>query len=278
MPDQQKEESSNQSTAETSIFPITLENMANRSWKKAENYLFANKDIICELALSEAPKAAVNLPIAFVQSEDKQYRLVMMQGFQNGENLLVSPAGRWVADFIPSHYRFHPFVLIESDQEKLVLCFNNAFSQLSQSNDAEVFFNEEEQLAPLVQQVFNGLVERWNGLKQSVSLVQQLNEFGLIVPWDISLKQGEAEVRVQGLFRADEAKLAKLSSTDLEALRDSGALTLAYCQMLSMNKLDFLLKLKTLRQEQDEALSSSESSGELLFGNHSDTGLNFDNL
>jgi hypothetical protein len=65
----------------------------------------------------------------------------------------------------------------------------------------------------------------------------------LIQPWPLAIEQDQQNVPVTGLYRVDEAALNALENEAFLALRPSGALTLAYAQLFSMNQLAVLQKL-----------------------------------
>ncbi len=93
----------------------------NKRWVKPVNFSFALKDRVVALGLSEIPKAMMSLPIAFVKN-DSSYMPVAVQGFVSGQNLLVTPQGQWVADYIPVLYRSAPFKLAKNSNGQFVLC------------------------------------------------------------------------------------------------------------------------------------------------------------
>lgn len=258
----------------STIIPIAPETLSGKTWSKVGSFLFAAKDTACELSLSEASKAAANLPMAFMRNDKGDFSLVSVQGFQPDENVLVSADGQWHSNYVPANYRFHPFVLVQNDDDQLVLCFNNAHNQIQDHDRAESFFSQDGELSPLIKQVFEALVERWNGLKQAQSIAKTLDNFGLITPWEMTLEVNGKGIRVQGFFRIDEGKIATLSADQLAELRDSGALALAYCQMISMNHLSYLQRMKAAIADSETSVSISDLN---LSANDNDS-LNFDNL
>ncbi|WP_339867779.1 SapC family protein [Pseudohongiella nitratireducens] len=278
MKDLHTEQNSEALETKNTLLPISVEGMKNSFWQKPVNYHFAAKDILTELSINEISIASVNCPITFVQDKNKIFHLAMIQGFEQDKNLLVSHEGKWLSHFLPSSYRFYPFVLLKNQQENLMLYFNNAYSHLTGDPNSEPFYDDNEQPAKLVKQVFGALVERWKGVTQALSLTKQLEEAGLIVPWEMTLKRNDNSVPVKGYFRIDEVKLSKISPEELVKLRDTGALTLAYCQMLSMNKLHILQKLDELQQAYQNSSSSQQSNSNSIFNHNDDANLNFDNL
>ena len=74
------------------------------------------------------------------------------------------------------------------------------------------------------------------------------------------------EQQVEGLFRIDEAALNALPADALAEVRDANALALAYCQLLSQQRLQALGKLAHERNEAEKALGFGQDNGTFSFG------------
>ena len=101
---------------------------------------------------------------------------------------------------------------------------------------------------------------------------------GLIQPWPVTLKSGQGEKTVQGLYRIDEDRLNGLGAEALQRLQQAGALSVAYCQLLSMQHLQMLGQLAAAHananaQAQSQQALPTTPSGEidLEFLNHGGT-------
>ena len=91
---------------------ITKTDFANLRWKRYESYHFAALDAVAPLVVQELPKACMTLPIAFIQ-QGEAFVPAAVQGLQPGQNLFVSPDGRWIGPYtvLPQKYktlRFEP--------------------------------------------------------------------------------------------------------------------------------------------------------------------------
>ena len=64
-----------------------------------------------------------------------------------------------------------------------------------------------------------------------------LVQAGVIKPWPITIKGEQGDRVVNGLNCIDEAALNALPNEDFLKLRATGALPIAYAQLLSMNQL-----------------------------------------
>ena len=102
----------------------------------------------------------------------------------------------------------------------------------------------------------------------------------MIKPWNLTIREGENERKIEGLYCIDEVKMKELSGNDLVELRDAGGLTVAYGQLLSMLNVNTLSKLEKIavKNKSNVAHENSETD-EISFGNlREDDTLNFDNF
>ena len=71
-----------------------------------------------------------------------------------------------------------------------------------------------------------------------------------LAPWPVTFKTPNGtEVKLEGLWRADEAALNALDDATFLKLRKVGALPIAYAQILSMSRLAVLSRLAELREK-----------------------------
>jgi hypothetical protein len=120
---------------------ITRTDFANLRWKRYESYAFAAQDAVAPLVVQELPKACMSLPIAFIQ-QGETFVPAAVQGLQPGQNLFVSPDGRWVGPYTPAAYRGYPFALANADNGQVVLCVDTD-SGLVGEDYTETFFDEQ---------------------------------------------------------------------------------------------------------------------------------------
>jgi len=255
------------------IHAVSKERHATQFWKPYTSYAFAGKDTITPLVAQELPMAAMAIPVAFIQYEDV-FVPVAVQGIVPGRNLLVDADGRWLATYVPATYRGYPFTLAVNDQGEQVLSIREDENVIS-STEGERFFDDDGQPSERVQRVlsFLGQFAANRTLTQQICALLQKHE--LIQPWPITVKGGDREKAVQGLFRIDEAALNALSGEAYLELRDAGALPLAFCQLLSMQHLPKLAKLAKAQTDQqatvpaggDLDLEFLNDGGTISFGN-----------
>lgn len=258
-------------------------------WQKSESLAFAAKDMVVPVLVEEVPQLLPTMPLAFVKQPDTDkedgtstFVLVALLSIQPGQNLFLHPLGRWLAGYIPSAYRGYPFRLLPDQQGKQVVCFDLESQLLRESPmpGDEAFFTSEGELTQTTRNVttFLELCEKNRLVTQQ--LVNTLSSKDVISEWELMLTNPEGEKKpLKGLYKINEERLRALSGEDLSQLMKSGALSLAYAQLLSEHRISVFPKLFQLRQEieKQQANSSVEVDVDELFGEGSDT-LNFDFL
>jgi len=224
--------------------PVTRDRHGSQRCLRFTNYDFARQDAVAPLVSHEMRRAVIFLPTAFVQRQER-YVLVAVQGLASRRNLLVSADGHWLGGYIPAAYRAYPFALADMEDGRRVLCVNESSGLLTQdTSQGEPFFDDDGTLAKPVAEIMEFLSQLRAAQAETERACAALKEHALLRPWQIQLKAGAGEPRkVQGLFCIDEAALNALPATGLAALRDAGALKMAYAQLLSMQHLPMLGKL-----------------------------------
>jgi len=242
---------------------ISREQHADKRWKRYSSYSFAAGDAVAPLVVQEISRACMNLPIGFVKADDA-FQLVAVQGLRPGKNLWVAPDGRWMGGYVPAAYRGYPFVLANAEGGQRVLCVR-AGTDLAPTDDGEPFFDEEGKPAKPVQDVLKFLGQLVANGELTARLCAMLAGHDLIQPWSIELQADGGNHRIQGLFRVDEAALNALPAEAFEALRQAGALPLAYCQLLSMQHLPRLSRLAGQHEAADAMLKPEGGDLDLEF-------------
>lgn len=236
----------------TQLTAISLEQFANKAWKRVTNYAFAAQVNIVQIVAIELPNLIPIMPLGFVQT-GSIFELVAITSLQPGANLYVAPDGRWLGSYIPAALRGYPFRMAKPlDTEGSVLCIDEGSGLVVEAGQGEAFFDDigaptqatKDTLDFLVQVERSGLVTQ--------AAVDALQAAELIQPWPINLQNGDQAVAVEGLFRINEVALNVLPDEDFLMLRKAGALLVAYAQMLSMNQLGELEKLNKLQERLKE--------------------------
>lgn len=258
------------------IQAITKPEFVKKSWKRHSDYLFSAKDSICRLGTAELPQASMNMPLAFISTDD-EYSIAAVQGLQEETNFFVDVEGKWLGRYIPAAYRGYPFVLAkgESTKEEQVLCIDTDSGLLIDDNTEEPFFDGDLEPTQSVMELFSFLSSVDIAQQTSVRICKRLSEFGLLKPWELKFGPENNTTQVDGLLCIDEASLNELSGDAYAELRMIGAIPMIYCQLLSMQRISDLTLYAHEKSEEDRLLQSDELNFD---GVNTDGDITFDNL
>lgn len=240
--------------------PVSKENHASKRWKRYESYAYAMSQHVLGLVAAELPKAALAFPIGFVQ-QNSEFFPVALLGLHPGKNLFVAANGQWVGAYVPSVLRGYPFNLAKSQDNQLVLCVDQDSGLITDGPDGEAFFDESDEPSEAVKQVLNFLNHVEQNRIATASACATLARHDLIAPWPITIKTETGEQNIQGLYQMDESKLNQLPDEAFLELRKSGALFIAYCQLLSMQHLPMLGKLIEAHAKADTQIQATQGGG-----------------
>lgn len=223
---------------------ISKEVHADRAWRRPDNYSFTRAAALAPLVAAELPRAVMSFPVGFFRDNDG-FSPAAILSLATGANLFVTPDGHWLGRHVPTLWRAHPFRLIPNSQdpEKLVFCFDEDSGLAGNETAGQPFFDATGNLAEPTRQVLELLSQHEQSRQATMAACAVLHKQGIIQPWEITIKTGQEERRVEGVYKIDEAALNQLSGEAFERLRTVGALPLAYCQLISMQHLATLGKL-----------------------------------
>lgn len=245
-------------------------------------HAFALEQAVVPVVAEELPQILPTMALAFVASQGVSgYDLVALQSLHPGVNVYVHTNGRWIGGYRPAWYRAHPFRILQDLQSgKDVMCVDEeseAFTSCADGN-AQRLFDDEGELTDMTRRTLGFLQNLQKATELTKQVVRQLDEVGLIAPWPVKVATKDAPegVEVEGLFHIDEAVLKALSGEVLAELASTGALSVAYTQLLSEHRLQALSRLYGLRQEAEKQNESArETDLEYLFGDDDDDDLSF---
>ena len=248
--------------------PLTPERHASLAWMRYKSYDFSASEALLPIVGPELPRAAMCMPIAFVADAAGTYMPVVVLGPEPGINAFLDAEGLWRAPYVPAELRSHPFKVAQTPEGQKVLCVDEASGLLvaRDTPESEIFFGEDGKLAPNVRAV----VELLEGIEvaraPTLAATRVMAEHGLIQPWAIQLQIDGKTHQLAGLHRIDEKALNELPGEAFLALRSSGAIPLAYSQLLSMQHLSTLQVFSNARVAALKARESIERDGELALG------------
>lgn len=246
---------------------ISRERHATQRWQRYTNYTFAAADSVAGLVAAELPKAAMSLPIAFIE-QGGAYVPAAVLGLQPGNNVFVTADWRWIGQYIPAAFRSYPFRLANTEDGQQVLCVDEDSGLIGDDSAGESFFAEDGQPSQAIRDILGFLTQIEQNRAVTAAACAVLQKHALIRPWSITVKTDAGEQQITGLFQIDEAALNQLPADALLEVRQAGALPIAYCQLLSMQHLPVLGQLtqaqnKAATPAAEQALQQLAPNGEL---------------
>jgi hypothetical protein len=122
-------------------------------------------------------------------------------------------------------------------QERLICVEKEAIA-----DDGEALFDDNNQPLPRWAGIEKLLNEYEADLERTRQMSERLSRCGLLEPFSMqATPNGGAPLSMTGMFRVDEARLARLAESDLRDLLSSGVLARVYAHLLSLDNFGRLL-------------------------------------
>lgn len=254
------------------IQAVSVSRYGNKRWKRFTDYLFSAQDSLVGLSIQEASRAMMYMPLAFYPV-GQEFMLGALLGLTPGKNLFVSTEGRWLGGYIPASYRSYPFQALRvGGGDGRVLCISEDSGLITEDVNGEPFFDENNALTKNLSDILGFLGQQVAGQEANLKACGLLKKYNLIKVWPITVQLEAGESRVQGLYCIDTQAFDQLGAEPLYELKESGALMMAYCQILSMQCLPSLERLLVAHNKaQAQSAMSSSAELDLEFMNQSDT-------
>ncbi|WP_394425047.1 SapC family protein [Vreelandella stevensii] len=219
----------------TALTPIT-EAFSGRRWQRFTDYRHALGVAVVPLTAPEASRAAVNFPLAF-EATQQGCRLVAVLGLTAGVNLCVDDRFAWLGGYVPAYLRTPPFHLlpVRDQPGQFTLAINEESPWLVAEGGEPILAGK--QLTPAVSDILEFLTKLQKHALKTTRAATALAEAGVLTPWVLPSDGGEP---IKGLLQVDERALRALSDEQFIALRGTGAIGLAYAQMLSTQQLPIM--------------------------------------
>jgi hypothetical protein len=252
--------------------PVERSRHAEKAWQRVTSFSFAATDAVLPLVGSEFGKAALAMPIVFVEQSGRYAPMAMMSPIA-GRNLFVGPAGQWLGSYMPAAMRSYPFFLVrvEGSEESAVCVDEDSGLVIDADGTAENFFEADGSLSPATKGVLDFLSEIQRNRQHTELAVAALADAGLIQPWPFQVANESQTTQVNGLFRVNEAALNALDDEAFLKLRKMGALPLAYLQLVSMAQVTVFERLIGLQKQLAPRQERQHSLDEIFAAAANDT-------
>lgn len=218
--------------------PLDFANFGKRGIKTGGTANFARVNSL-PVCVGEFHFVHMTYPIIFV---GEPMMPVCVLGFQNNENLFLTPDGNWANDvYVPAYVRRYPFVLADvPNDERKYLCADYAAEMITENPDMP-FFTPDGNTTETVKNALDFCVKFQEDVMMTQAFCAELNKLGLFRP--VELKFTGPDGREQGVGTVtsiDSAAFEAVSDTVFLDMRKRGMLPLIYMAMLSLNNWGWL--------------------------------------
>lgn len=236
------------------------------------SYAFARAQALVPLVGAEMAQGVHNFPIVFAPLGES-FSLMALLSLQPESNLYIAPDGRWLATYVPAILRQYPFAVgLPAEGGEPILCVD-ADSDLLSDTDGQPMFEIDGEPSEAMRKIMDFISEIERNRAATIRAVNALSKHKLIVPWEITLQQKSGPQQLNGLFKIDEVAMNALPDDAFLEVRHSGALPIVYAHLLSLNRIDLLVRLATARAQSPTpaakapalAAGAIDPNGDLIF-------------
>ena len=204
---------------------------------------FAARTNIIPLLVNETSQAVRYYPLVFVPGTNKDEPLVLaaMVGVGDGLNRFVGSDKQWRANtYIPAYVRQYPFVAVNTPDGKDTVLAIDTSAKWIRVKGPMAFYGVDGKPTERLEQTLAFSREFQLYAKRTSAMVQALQEAGVLEEGTLNLPpQGITKARqISGFVIVSETKLNALSDEAVLKLHKSGAMGLAYAQLLSLSNLN----------------------------------------
>lgn len=196
------------------------------------------------ISASEFTAAGRDYPIVFASVDaGKTYAPVIVLGLSEGSNLFIGAQGEWDAEvYMPAFVRRYPFCISKvyadgvPSGERLV-CVANAYVDAG----GVALFDAQGMPTPRWQAVERLLSEFEGDLDLTAQMCAALARLELFKPFTMQVVEGgRSGLKLQGMFRVDEASLHGLKPASHKVLVNKGFMGRIYAHLHSLENFQRL--------------------------------------
>lgn len=225
--------------------PIALDDQRTKTTKVRQITGFSHAADMhcCAVTVDEYERAARSLPIVFIKDNNGVWTSMCMLGMKQDVNLCVDADGNWAPNtYVPAWIRSYPFTFIRQDDNTLVPALEQAAFSLD-PNEGTPLYNEAGEPTEFMNAALGFLKEYHEAQVRTRRFLMHMEKHELFEQIYADLKVGEESFRLAGIYRLDEAKIAKLPADVLAELMTTGIYRLIATHLMSLSNLDTLAAL-----------------------------------
>jgi hypothetical protein len=232
------------------ITPLNKELHLNLTIDRSKNYAHAKGEHILPVVVHEFAALCTEYPIVYVKNADTgQFQAVAVVGFEPGENLFCGD-DVWHGSYVPSCLQSYPlrFVNDQNDEKNLLIAIDEE-SDLVREGGENRLFDEKGVETEYLNNRAGNMMRHLESSEITKGFVNQLSKLELLVQKNLSVEIDGKPLTIGGIYTVDEKKLNELDAETFEDLRKHGFVAPIYAQMISVNQVPKLAKLKIDRSK-----------------------------
>jgi hypothetical protein len=229
--------------AQNGLVPVTAARHGHQYWRRFTSYEFAANQTDCSIVMQEVSQIAATFPIVFRENGEGVEPRAIFSLSDQMPTPFVSQAGQWLATYVPSDLRCHPFQAqplgpnAPDGSTLFQLNVDEASGLLSSNPTDEPFFDEAGKLSPELRKVQRFLQTRVTARATTLELCQTLKAMELFEPVDthhgITLPYGTLGISTPRLKKLPQAEKLKLFESDAFLLIHAHQISLCHIAWLT---------------------------------------------
>jgi len=223
-----------------SIVPVDSQRHRSvRMFRPLRPLAYAREANLIPALVDEFDLAMADIAIAFLPGAEGP-SAVFVTGAAPGTNVYVTDSGLWNGAYVPAYLRRYPFIIGDVTETNSVLCIDETYAGLGETEGERFFSDTGVQEAALSSALVLAQSYRDTAARTEV-FCAMLSDFGLLqtATLDTTNPDGSKTV-VHGLLIVDEMALAALPADKLHALHQAGYLRAIYAQIASLRAVSKL--------------------------------------
>lgn len=248
--------------AQNGLLPVTAARHGHQYWKHFTSYEFAANRTECAIVMQEAPQIAATFPIVFRESDTGIEPRAVLSLSHDMPTPFVSNDGRWLAAYVPSDLRCHPFHAVPLRQSTtggstlFQLIVDETSGLLSTNPKDEPFFDRAGILSPALRDVRSFLETRIAAREATIEICRTIKTMGLFEP----AESHDGIALPSGTLSISTPRLKKLSKAEKLDLVNSGAFLLIHGHQISLCHFAWLARAQQQLVEQISQQKYTENS------------------
>ncbi len=221
--------------------PVALNRDQHKSFKyqPVSSYEFTRHVNSVPATAIEFFEASRDLPILFSKDAEGNYFPLLLLSLTNDGHKQMDEDGKWTSNYIPAFIRRYPFALNGDG----TVCFDESSECLSEEGEKALFDDEGENTETLKNIVT--FLNQFDGEhKRTVEFCEALKEQDLFKSFNLQVmnKEGEAPLRLEGLFAIDDKKFDALEDSVVTEWFHKAYIAWVYAHLHSLSAIQKLAK------------------------------------